>query len=147
MSDKYDDIINMPHHISRKHKQMPLADRAAQFSPFAALTGYEDTLKETARQTDVRINLTEEKKLVINEKIRILNEMISNHPVVSITYFVPDDKKDGGVYVTDTGIVKKIDDYKKEIIMKNGTSIQFKEILKVDSEVFHHLYELGDIYD
>ena len=139
--NKYNDIINMPHHISRKHKQMPILDRAAQFSPFAALSGYEDAVKETARQTDNRICLSEEAKSFINDKIQILNELLHTSPSISVTFFVPDDKKDGGSYITDTGTVKKIDDYKKAVIMNNGKRIPFKNILELDGEIFNSLYE------
>lgn len=137
---KYDDIINMPHHVSRRHKQMPLSDRAAQFSPFSALSGYNDAVKETARQTDGRIYLSEDSKAVINDKIRILSG-ISNSEPISITYFVPDDKKTGGQYITDTGTVKKIDEYNKVIKMNNGAIIAFKDILELDGDIFNSLYE------
>lgn len=137
---KYDDIINMPHHISRRHKQMPLSDRAAQFSPFSALSGYGDAVKETARQTDRRIYLSEDAKALINDKIRILSE-ISNGKPVSITHFISDDKKAGGQYITDTGTVKKIDEYNKVIKMNNGAIIAFKDILELDGDIFNFLYE------
>lgn len=137
---KYDDIINMPHHVSRRHKQMPLSDRAAQFSPFSALSGYGDAVKETARQTDGRIYLSEDAKAVINDKIRILSKM-SHSESVSITYFVPDDKKAGGQYITDTETVKKIDEYNKVIKMNNGAIIAFKDILELDGDIFNSLYE------
>lgn len=131
---KYDDIINMPHHTSLKRVRMPMKDRAAQFLPFAALTGYDDEIKETARLTDEKIYLSEETTSVINKKICILSE--SEASEISITYFVPDDKKSGGSYVTESGTVKKIDDYKKVIVMKNGTEIPFKDILDIDGEMF-----------
>ncbi|MBQ8300984.1 MAG: hypothetical protein IJX57_03375 [Clostridia bacterium] len=131
---KYDDIINMPRHISVKHKPMAIKDRAAQFLPFAALTGYDDEIKETARLTDEKIYLSEETTSVINKKICILSESVL--PEISITYFVPDNKKTGGSYVTESGTVKKIDDYKKVIVMKNGTEISFKDILDIDGEMF-----------
>lgn len=137
---KYNDIINMPHHVSRRHKQMPLSDRAAQFSPFSALSGYGDAVKETARQTDGRIYLSEDAKAVINDKIRILSEMSYSEPV-SITHFVPDDKKNGGQYITDTVTVKKIDEYNKVIKMNNGAIIAFKDILELDGDIFNSLYE------
>ncbi len=137
---KYDDIINMPHHISRRHKQMPVSDRAAQFSPFSALSGYGDAVKETARQTDGRITLSEDAKTLINDKIRILSETSGSEPI-SITHFVPDDKKTGGQYITDTGTVKKIDEYNRVIKMSNGAAIAFKDILELDGDIFNSLYE------
>ncbi len=137
---KYDDIINMPHHVSRRHKQMPVSDRAAQFSPFSALSGYGDAVKETARQTDGRIYLSDDTKALINDKIRILSETSSSEPIL-ITHFVPDDKKTGGEYITDTGTVKKIDGYNKVIKMSDGVVIAFKDILEIDGNIFNSLYE------
>ena len=98
MSNKYDDIINLPHHISKKHPQMTLEARAAQFAPFAALTGYDDEIRETARLTNRRIDLDEEAKSILDNKIKIILEQISQRPTVSLTYFIPDLKKDGGKF-------------------------------------------------
>lgn len=115
--NKYDDIINLEHHVSKVHKQMSLENRSAQFAPFAALTGYEDEVKETARITEDRIELDEEQKIIINEKLNIIESQIATNPEISITYFVPDTKKEGGSYQTKTEKVKKIDNYNNEIIL------------------------------
>ena len=95
-SENYEDIINLPHHVSSKRPQMPMLDRAAQFSPFAALTGYDDAIHETARLTNNKVDLSEEEKETLDRKQQILSEKLSNHPPLTITYFVPDAKKSGG---------------------------------------------------
>lgn len=128
---KYDDIINLPHHISKKHPQMSLEARAAQFAPFAALTGYDDAVKETARLTNERIDLDEEAKMMLDAKLQVIREQLSEKPLVTITYFVPDAKKDGGKYVTINGNVKKIDDYKHLIILDNSVEITIDEIIDI----------------
>ena len=128
---KYDDIINLPHHISNKHPQMTLEARAAQFAPFAALTGYDDAVKETARLTNERIDLDEEAKMMLDAKLQVIREQLSEKPLVTITYFVPDARKDGGKYITTAGNVKKIDDYKHLIILDNGVEIPIDEIIDI----------------
>lgn len=105
----YDDIINLPHHVSQKHPQMPMQERAAQFSPFAALVGYEDHIDETNRQVDQLVELDENYLCELDEKLRYIQEHISEQPLVQITYFVPDEIKSGGAYVTIQGNVKRID--------------------------------------
>ena len=128
---KYDDIIDLPHHISKKHPQMSLEARAAQFAPFAALTGYDDAVKETARLTNERIDLDEEAKMMLDAKLQVIREQLSEKPLVTITYFVPDAKKYGGKYVTTNGNVKKIDDYKHLIILDNSLEIPIDEIIDI----------------
>jgi hypothetical protein len=132
MNNKYDDIINLPHHISTKHSQMSLEARAAQFAPFAALTGYDDEVKETARLTNERIELDEESKSILDNKIQMILEQLSSRPTVSFTYFIPDAKKDGGRYETITGIIKRIDDYKKVIVLENKEEIPINEIIDIN---------------
>lgn len=132
MSNKYDDIINLPHHISKKHPQMTLEARAAQFAPFAALTGYDDEVKETERLTNRRIELDDEAKSILDNKIQIVLEQISQRPTVSITYFIPDTRKAGGEYVTITGIIKKVDSYNQVIVLENRTEIPINEIIDID---------------
>ena len=129
--DKYEDIINLPHHVSKKHPQMSLYERSAQFAPYAALTGHGDAIKETARLTSKRIELDEEEKEILDRKLQILCEKIESKPQVSFTYFIPDLKKDGGKYVDITGIVKKIDDYKNLIILEDGMQIPIREIIEI----------------
>ena len=132
MTGKYDDIINLPHHVSKMRPHMPMSDRAAQFSPFAALSGYGDAVKETARQTTKRIELAEDARAALEEKIRFLADTLSDDPTVEITYFQPDKKKSGGAYVTAIGIVKRIDDVERTIIMRDGQRIAVTDIIAVD---------------
>ena len=131
-SNKYDDIINLPHHKS-------MIDRAAQFSPFAALPCYGDAVKETARITDAKIELDESEKALINEKLLMIAEHLDNKPLVSITYFNPDTKKKGGEYLTITGTVKKLDVYNNQIKMTDGTTVKFDDIISVESDLFTEL--------
>ena len=130
-SDKYKDIINLPHHQSKR-----MIARAAQFSPFAALTGHNDAIIETARLTDRKIELDEGTKSVLNEKIQMISDYLSEMPTVTFTHFEPDIKKDGGAYLKTTGTVKKIDDYNKEIYLIDGTIILIEHIYEVESELF-----------
>ena len=129
---RYEDIINLPHHVSRTHPQMAIIDRAAQFSPFAALTGYEGAIKETARLTDDRMELEESAKAVLDEKLRIIQEQISQEPEISITYFQPDEKKAGGAYLTLGGVVRKIDNYERTVILKDGRRIKINDIRRIN---------------
>jgi hypothetical protein len=129
---EYDDIINLPHHISKKHPQMSIESRAAQFAPFAALTGYGDAICETARLTDKQIELDEEKKIAINETLQIIQINIATKPEVKITYFVPDSKKDGGEYRVTTNNVKKIDAYEKSLIMLDNLKIPINNIVEIE---------------
>ena len=130
-SKNYDDIINLTRHISKKHPRMSLEARSAQFAPFAALTGYEETIKETARQTDKRIEINEELKAILDEKLLLIKTRIKTKPNITVTYFVPDSKKDGGKYVSVTGKVIKIDDYKQKIILENKIEIPISEIIEI----------------
>ena len=136
---KYDDIINLPHHVSKVHPRMSIQNRAAQFAPFAALTGYEGQVKETARLTDRRIELDEEMKLILDLKIQVIKEMLSDNPEVEITYFIPDTRKDGGKYETIINNVKKIDSYNEHIIMQNNLKIEIKEIININSNIFKNI--------
>ena len=132
MNNKYEDIINLKRPISKKHPPMPLEERAAQFAPFAALTGYEETITETAREVDKRIELDEEAQNTINRKIQELKQQIVTKPIVAITYFQKDLSKEGGEYITVTEKIRKIDDYKKIIVLENKTEIPIREILDID---------------
>lgn len=129
--EKYKDIINLPHHVSKKHPQMSLEERSAQFAPFAALTGYDDAVKETARLTNARIELDEEEKEILNRKLKTIKNKIYTQPKAKITYFVPDDKKDGGKYVTIISCVCKIDDYKQMIILEDKVEIPINDIIDI----------------
>lgn len=129
MSGRYDDIIDLPHPVSQRHPQMPLADRAAQFSPFAALTGLDAALQETARLTDQRITLDEYEQAELDKTLQALREAAPQHPAVEITYFQPDARKTGGQYVTSVGHVKRIAEYEQQLILTEGTSIPLTEII------------------
>ncbi len=135
----YEDIINLPHHVSPTRPRMSRADRAAQFSPFAALSGYGDAVQETARLTNRRIELDESAKAALDEKLRLLAEVIEDRPEAAITYFLPDRKKAGGEYVTATGQVKKVDAVAQELVMANGRIIPIADIIEVDSRLFQTL--------
>lgn len=130
-SDKYDDIIDLPHYESKKHPRMSLEARSAQFAPFAALTGYDEAIRETARQTDKRIEINEELKKFLNEKLQLIKKEIDKKPKIIVTYFVPDSKKEGGKYITVTGNVIKIDEYKKKMILENNIEIPISEIIDI----------------
>ena len=129
---KYDDIIDLPHHVSKTRQRMSMIDRAAQFSPFAALVGYEDAVEETARLTDDKIELTEESKTSISEKLRFVSENIESNIKVKITYFVPDKKKSGGAYATFVGSLRYIDEYERTVVMTDKTVIQIDQIWNVE---------------
>lgn len=128
---KYDDILRLPHPVSGRRGRMSNADRAAQFSPFAALTGFDAAIAETARLTDRRIELDESGKELLNEKLWEILETIDSQPQVTITHFVYDERKAGGAYVSTTGRVKKIDVYSRTILFTNGTAIPISEILDI----------------
>ena len=133
---RYDDIINHPHHQSATRPHMSNHDRAAQFSPFAALTGYEDAVAEAARLTDTKIELHEYAKGAINERLNAIQDTLDEQPEVSITYYLPDKKKSGGVYVTVTGCVKKVDEYEHIVVMRDGTNVPIDDISEIDGEMF-----------
>ena len=133
---QYDDIIDLPHHVSVTRPRMSMIDRAAQFSPFAALTGYDVAIKETGRLTDRRIELTEDSRAALDRKQQLLVDNLADHPEVSVTYFVPDERKSGGAYITVTGSVKKVDDYRRLLILTDGTKIPLDEILDMESDLF-----------
>jgi hypothetical protein len=141
MKTPYDDIINLPRHVSEARPRMPVYDRAAQFSPFAALTGYEAAVAETGRLTDRKAELDEGEKESINERLNLIQENLDKRPEISVTYFVPDRKKAGGEYVTAPGIAKKIDDYRRLVILWDGTSIPIDEIIQIDGEILRSLDE------
>lgn len=136
MRGPYDDIINLPHHVSDKRPQMSMQDRAAQFSPFAALTGYDSAIRETARLTDTKLELTEETMAVLNTKLQMAADSIAEQPELSFTYFKPDEKKAGGAYVTVSGAVKKVDDYERLVILQSGERIPMDNLLDIDGEIF-----------
>ena len=139
MTGDYDDIINLPHHISKTRPQMSMKDRAAQFSPFAALTGYDAAIKETGRLTDEKIELDEEALSNLNMKFQILFERLDEQPDIAITYFKPDETKSGGAYLTTTDKIKKVDEYERIITTANGTKIPMDDVTNLESEIYQFL--------
>lgn len=133
MSNKYNDIINLPHHVSKKYPQMSLESRSAQFAPFAALVGYEDAIKETGRLTFERKDFDEEYQSILDRKLQIVKENIILKPKLKITYFENDTKKDGGSYITVLENIEKFNEYREVIILKNNQEIQIKDIVDIDS--------------
>ena len=129
---KYEDIIYLEHPVSKTHPQMPRIDRAAQFSPFAALTGHDAAIKETARLTDERVELDENAKSILNEKFQLIMERLDQRPLVMITYFRPDLKKEGGSYTTISGQVKKFDEYIRAMVMTDGKTILVDDIFDIE---------------
>lgn len=138
---KYDDIIDMSHHVSKKHPQMPLLDRAAQFSPFAALTGHAAAISETARLTEECMNLDENNIETLDRKLRFLKEKLVEKPIVEFSYFKPDEKKNGGSYVTITGVIKKIDECKHRIFLDDGLCISINDLVKIEGHIFNEIIE------
>ena len=135
MTGPYDDILDLPHPTSKKHPRMSMAARAAQFAPFAALTGYGDAIKETARITDQQLELDENEKALLNEKLQLLRQHLPGKPKITITYFVPDTKKAGGSYQTITGFVKKLQEYEHRLIMTDGTIIPIDAIIELYGDI------------
>ena len=135
----YEDIVDLPHHVSRKHPQPTVADRAARFAPFAAITGYEEMVLEEARITEERIDLDEGTLSILNEKLNMIQEFIDEEPEVTITYFEPDKKKSGGAYIDITGTVKRIDEYEHLVIMTDGKKIRIENIYGLESDLFYSL--------
>ena len=128
---EYDDIIDLPRPKS-KHEPMPMSDRAAQFSPFAALTGYGDAIDETARLTDRRIELSEEERAELDYKQQYLATL--DAPTVTVTYFVPDERKSGGAYVTHTGVLKRVDEVERMVVFVDGTQVPLDEVMDIKCE-------------
>lgn len=130
----YDDIINLPHHVSTRHPQMSMYDRAAQFSPFAALTGHDAAIKETERLTEDWVELDEDSKELLDEKLQMIREHLDEKPEVTFTYFEPDERKQGGAYRTIAGKVKKIDEYEHRILLEDGTVLIMEHMFSIDAE-------------
>ena len=135
MKHPYDDIIDLPHHVSERHPQMSMYNRAAQFAPFAALTGHDAAITEAARLTDAELELSESDAEVLNRKLAYL-QSLDEKPTISVTYFVPDDKKEGGSYHTATGIVKSVEPDKGVLQFEDGTGVPVIRIKDIDGECF-----------
>lgn len=135
----YEDIVNLPPHISKRHPQPTMMDRAARFAPFAAITGYEEMVLEEARVTEEWVDLTESALERLNKRLIILQEHLSEQPEITITYFEPDQRKSGGAYVTHTGVLKKIDLYEHLLIMMDGKKIRIDSVCELSCEIFNDL--------
>ena len=139
MPRNYDEIINMPHHVSTKRPQMSRLDRAAQFAPFAALTGHDAAIKETARLTDERVELDEGAKAVLNEKLQMALDFADAEPEITVTHFVEDKRKSGGAYAAFTGVIKRIDEYERTVIFTDKTKIRINDIYAIEGDIFNGL--------
>ena len=133
---QYDDIINLPHHVSQTRPRKSMTYRAAQFSPFATLTGFDAAIREMGRLTEQRIELTEDSREELDRRQQLLVEHLSEHPEVSVTYFVSDERKSGGAYVTVSDGVKKIDRYQRLLVLNDDLWIPLNEIIVLDSEIY-----------
>ncbi|MBQ8762775.1 MAG: hypothetical protein IJZ07_01565 [Clostridia bacterium] len=133
---KYAEIINLPHHVSETKPHMSMIDRAAQFSPFAALTGHNAALDETARLTDTFVELDEDEKEILDAKMHMLMDFIDEKPEVTVIYFKPDEKKSGGAYITVNGYIKRVNILRREIIMNNETVIPVDSVSDIRGEIF-----------
>ena len=136
MTETYDDIIHLPHHVSKRHPQMSLYNRAAQFAPFAAVTGYEEAIIETARLTAPKVDMMEDNQQLLDRKLALLSHSLREQPTVSITYSQPDKKKSGGQHLTVTGVIKSIRDSERVILMADGKSVSIDTIINIDGDIF-----------
>lgn len=143
----FEDIINLPHHVSSERGRMSRLDRAAQFAPFAALTGYDDEIKETARLTSERPELDEDRAAAIDTSLQILKDNAEERPEITVTYFSPDDKKDGGAYVTYSGSFRRIDESDRSIVFTDGKKIAVEDIYAVEGDVVRLSYGRGLLYE
>ena len=139
MSGPYDDIINLPHPTSQRHPRMPIHDRAAIFSPFAALSGHGAAIAETARLTERRMELDEDTRAELDRKQGVLLEHIDEQPEITITWFQPDEKKDGGAYLTTTGRLKKLRELERLLVLADGAEIPLEDVVALESGIFQTL--------
>lgn len=137
----YNDMLDLPHHVSMTHPRMSIQERAAQFSPFAALTGYGDVVRETARLTDDFMDLDENSREGLDRRLALLQEHLHEGPEVTVSCFQPDERKSGGAYRSVTGIVKKIDTYGRFLVMTDGKKIPVEYIIQIDGELFGSIGE------
>lgn len=135
-SAEYADIINLPHHVSKTRPRMSMHDRAAQFSPFAALTGYDAAIKETARWTDEKVDLDENSRVSLDEKLLMLMSRLAEKPAVTITYFKKDERKAGGSYEMAKGCIRKVDLYTGIVVMDDQAQILIEDVIDIDGEIF-----------
>ncbi len=136
MTNEYDDIINLPHPVSKRHPQMSMRDRAAQFAPFAALTGHDAAIQESARETDSFTHLEDSDSRDLDRKMRFLFSQMDSNPIVTITYFQPDNKKEGGSYQTITDYISKFHEYEQEVQFSKGKRIPLISIIDIKGDLF-----------
>ena len=141
---KYDDIIHLPHHTSKTHPRMSMIERAAQFSPFAALTGYDSVIKEVGRFTEQKVELGESEIEELERALNQLTMLVEKQPKVAITYFQPDSKKEGGAYIKATGCLKQIDEYNRTLILADGMRIPIGDITDIEFDSFHCFDQCDD---
>lgn len=134
--NNYDDIINLPHPTSKKHPRMSAVSRAAQFGAFRALTGHEEEIEETARLTEPMLDLSENKVSVLNNRLNLIMLRKSENPLVTICYFKPDERKNGGEYIEISGVIKKTDTYQRVIVMEDGAIIPIDSVIEIESDIF-----------
>ena len=139
MSGKYDDILHLPHPTSVRHPRMPISERAAIFSPFAALSGHGAAIAETARLTERRMELDEDTRAELDRKQAVLLEHIDEQPEITITWFQPDEKKDGGAYLTTTGRLKKLRELERLLVLADGAEIPLEDVVALESDIFQTL--------
>jgi len=135
----YEDILHLPPHMSKKHPQPTLSERAARFAPFAAIVGYEEMVMEEARETADRIELDESALADLNERLNMIRDALETEPQIRITYFEPDKRKSGGAYITVTGIIKRIDEYERLILMTDGKKIPIDLLYGLESPLFDRI--------
>ena len=140
MSGRYDDILHLPHPTSVRHPRMPISERAAIFSPFAALTGHAGAIAETTRLTKQKMELDEDTKAELDRRQAVLMEHIAEQPEITVTWFQPDERKDGGAYFTTTGRLKKINEMNRVLILLDGTSIPLEDVADLESNCFQNLF-------
>jgi len=136
----YEDIVDLPHHVSPTRPQMSRADRAAQFSSFAALTGHAAAVREPARRTARRIDTAEDKRQELDLKQQLLAQVLPSQPELTVTYFVPDTRKAGGAYVSVSGRLKRIDSRRRILVLDDGTEIPADDVLELESPIFTSLF-------
>jgi len=136
MSGLYDDLFQLPRHVSKTRPQMAVHNRAAQFSPFAALTGYNAAIRETARLTSERVDLGESEIADLEMKLNWIAERLPERPKIAVTHFLPDESKNGGAYITTTGAVKKLDEYERILLFADGTRIGLADVYAIECEMF-----------
>ena len=138
---RYDDIIHLPHHVSRTRKPMPMINRAAQFAPFAALTGHDEAITETARQTTPKRILSSDEQEILSKRLAYAIDHISERPNLTFTYFIPDTLKDGGRYVTITGVIRKYDALEKTVVLETNEILLIDNILSTSGEMIEKLQQ------